>query len=100
MRRAIAEMVDKGMLVRKRGVGDQVVHGLVTRPVTLSGLFEETWAQTHSWLLTGPGRIRAPRISVLPDVLRDHVTPRDDGEDDQDDEAGIEDFRSGLIQLT
>ena len=33
MRRAIAEMVDKGMLVRKRGVGTQVVQGLVTRPV-------------------------------------------------------------------
>ena len=98
--RAIAELVDKGLLVRKRGVGTQAVHGLVTRPVALSGLFEETWAQTHGWLLTGPGRIRAPRISVLPAVLRDHVTPRDDSEDDQDAEAGTEDFRGGLVRLT
>jgi DNA-binding GntR family transcriptional regulator len=41
MRRAIAELVDKGLLVRKRGVGTQVVHGLITRPVELSSLFED-----------------------------------------------------------
>ena len=30
MRRAIQELVAKGLLVRKRGVGTQVVHGKVT----------------------------------------------------------------------
>ena len=41
MRRAIQELVDKGLLVRKRGVGTQVVHGRVTRPVELSSLFDD-----------------------------------------------------------
>ncbi len=41
MRRAIQELVDKGLLVRKRGVGTQVVHGEVTRPVELTSLFDD-----------------------------------------------------------
>ena len=41
MRRAIQELVDKGLLVRKRGVGTQVVHGKVTRPVELTSLFDD-----------------------------------------------------------
>lgn len=41
MRRAIQELVDKGLLVRKRGVGTQVVHGRVTRPVELTSLFDD-----------------------------------------------------------
>ena len=41
MRRAIQELVDKGLLVRKRGVSTQVVHGQVTRPVELTSLFDD-----------------------------------------------------------
>ncbi len=41
MRRAIQELVDKGLLVRKRGVGTQVVHGQVTRPVELTSLYDD-----------------------------------------------------------
>jgi DNA-binding GntR family transcriptional regulator len=41
MRRAIQELVDKGLLVRKRGVGTQVVHGQVNRPVELTSLFDD-----------------------------------------------------------
>jgi DNA-binding GntR family transcriptional regulator len=41
MRRAIQELVDKGLLVRKRGVGTQVVHGQVTRSVELTSLFDD-----------------------------------------------------------
>lgn len=41
MRRAIQELVDKGLLVRKRGVGTQVVHGEVTRPVELTSLYDD-----------------------------------------------------------
>jgi len=44
MRRAIQELVDKGLLVRKRGVGTQVVHGKVTRPVELTSLFDDLTA--------------------------------------------------------
>ncbi len=54
MRRAIQELVDKGLLVRKRGVGTQVVHGEVTRPVELTSLYDD---------LTRNGQ--APKTTVL-----------------------------------
>lgn len=41
IRRAIQELVDKGMLVRRRGIGTQVVHGQVSRPLELTSLFED-----------------------------------------------------------
>lgn len=41
MRRAIQELVGKGLVVRKRGVGTQVVHGQVKRPVELSSLYDD-----------------------------------------------------------
>src|SRR6476661_8834100 len=40
MRRAIQELVDKGLLVRKRGVGTQVVHAQVSRRVQQTSLDE------------------------------------------------------------
>lgn len=40
-RRAIQELVDKGLLVRKRGVGTQVVQSPVHRPVELTSLFDD-----------------------------------------------------------
>ena len=41
MRRAIQELVDKGLLVRKRGVGTQVVAGQVRRTVELTSLYDD-----------------------------------------------------------
>ena len=41
MRQAIQLLVDKGMLVRKRGVGTQVVQTPVHRPVELTSLFDD-----------------------------------------------------------
>ncbi|MDQ1629300.1 MAG: hypothetical protein QOI54_3044 [Actinomycetota bacterium] len=41
MRRAIQELVGKGLLVRKRGVGTQVVQGALKRDVELSSLFDD-----------------------------------------------------------
>lgn len=41
VRRAIEELVDKGLLVRRRGLGTQVVHGQVTRGVELTSLFDD-----------------------------------------------------------
>jgi DNA-binding GntR family transcriptional regulator len=42
IRRAIQELVDKGLVVRRRGVGTQVVgHGLVKRQVQLTSLFDD-----------------------------------------------------------
>jgi DNA-binding GntR family transcriptional regulator len=40
-RRAIAELVGRGLLVRKRGVGTQVVRGRIDRQVKLSSLFDD-----------------------------------------------------------
>ena len=53
-RRAIQYLVERGMLVRKRGVGTQVVHPKVRRPVELSSL--------HDDLVAGG---RTPRTEVL-----------------------------------
>jgi DNA-binding GntR family transcriptional regulator len=41
VRRAIQELVDKGLLVRRRGIGTQVVHGQVTRSVELTSLHDD-----------------------------------------------------------
>ncbi|WP_344376611.1 GntR family transcriptional regulator [Agromyces tropicus] len=41
VRRAIQELVDKGLLVRRRGIGTQVVHGQVTRNVELTSLYDD-----------------------------------------------------------
>ena len=54
MRRAISYLVERGLLVRRRGVGTQVVQPKVRRPVELSSLHDD---------LTKTGR--APRTEVL-----------------------------------
>lgn len=41
MRRAISYLVERGMLVRKRGVGTQIVHPKVRRPVELTSLHDD-----------------------------------------------------------
>lgn len=41
IRKAIQELVDKGLLVRRRGVGTQVVHGQVSRGVELTSLHDD-----------------------------------------------------------
>ncbi|MFC6354525.1 GntR family transcriptional regulator [Luethyella okanaganae] len=41
IRRAIQELVDKGLLVRRRGIGTQVVQGKVTRDLELTSLYED-----------------------------------------------------------
>lgn len=41
MRQAIQVLVDKGLLVRKRGVGTQVVQGKVHRPLELTSLHDD-----------------------------------------------------------
>ena len=40
-RQAIQALVDKGLLVRKRGVGTQVVRNQIQRPVELTSLFDD-----------------------------------------------------------
>lgn len=47
VRRAIQELVDKGLLVRRRGIGTQVVQGQVTRQVELTSLYEDLQSAHH-----------------------------------------------------
>jgi DNA-binding GntR family transcriptional regulator len=41
VRRAVQELVDKGLLVRRRGVGTQVIQPHVRRPVELTSLYDD-----------------------------------------------------------
>ncbi|MFJ3901739.1 GntR family transcriptional regulator [Streptomyces sp. NPDC090025] len=41
VRQAIQSLVDQGLLVRRRGVGTQVVHSRVRRPLELSSLYDD-----------------------------------------------------------
>ncbi len=47
MRRAIQVLVDKGLLVRRRGVGTQIVHGSITRRLELSSLHDDLVQQNR-----------------------------------------------------
>ncbi len=61
MRQAIQVLVDKGMLVRKRGVGTQVVHGKIRRSVELTSLHDDLSAagQKPRTEVIAVGRIEA-----------------------------------------
>jgi DNA-binding GntR family transcriptional regulator len=41
MRRAIEYLVDRGLLVRRRGIGTRIVHSKVKRPVELTSLYDD-----------------------------------------------------------
>ncbi|MFC4223308.1 GntR family transcriptional regulator [Lysinibacter cavernae] len=62
IRRAIQELVDKGLLVRRRGVGTQVVQGPVTRQVEFTSLFDDlrTSHQNPSTRVLTFERVEAP----------------------------------------
>jgi DNA-binding GntR family transcriptional regulator len=62
IRRAIQELVDQGLLVRRRGVGTQVVRGRLTRSVELTSLYDDL-ARTK----------RAPTTKLL---LHEEMVPR------------------------
>jgi DNA-binding GntR family transcriptional regulator len=54
VRRAIQELVDAGILVRRRGVGTQVVNAQLRRPVKLTSLYDDLQMQG-----------RAPKTSII-----------------------------------
>lgn len=56
VRRAIQELVDDGLLVRRRGVGTQVVNDVVRRPFTLSSFHDD---------LVGAGRTPVTDVIAL-----------------------------------
>jgi DNA-binding GntR family transcriptional regulator len=65
MRRAIEYLVDRGLLVRKRGVGTVVVHAKVQRPVELTSLYDDL-ASTRRDPRT---RVLSFAIEPAPDAL-------------------------------
>jgi DNA-binding GntR family transcriptional regulator len=65
MRRAIEYLVGRGLLVRKRGIGTQVVHTKVTREVELTSLYDDL-AKTHRAPST---RVVSFRTEAVPDDL-------------------------------
>ncbi|WP_149182742.1 GntR family transcriptional regulator [Streptomyces sp. TRM49041] len=48
VRQGIQSLVDKGLLVRRRGIGTQVVHSQVKRPLELSSLYDDLQAAGQS----------------------------------------------------
>ena len=62
MRRAMQHLVDKGLVVRRRGVGTRVVHPTVRRPLELSSLHEDLRAagQDPTTELLGFEHVAAP----------------------------------------
>ncbi|MEQ6897901.1 GntR family transcriptional regulator [Microbacterium sp. KR10-403] len=79
VRRAIQELVDSGLLVRRRGVGTQVVHGRVNRKVELTSLFDDlkrsnmhpsTMLLLHEIAPAPDEVVEALGISVATPVLR------------------------------
>ncbi len=71
MRRAIEYLVDRGLLVRKRGVGTQVVRPKVRRPVELSSLYDDLAAagkqprtQILSFELQEPSEVVAEALGL------------------------------------
>ena len=65
MRRAIEYLVGRGLLVRKRGIGTQVVHTKVTRDVELTSLYDDL-AKTGRDPFT---RVISFRTEAAPDAL-------------------------------
>lgn len=73
VRQAIQTLVDKGLLVRKRGVGTQVVNAPIRRTVELTSLYDDLTrsglAPTTSVLrleLTEPDEVARKRLNVGP----------------------------------
>lgn len=65
LRRAIQELVDSGLLVRRRGVGTQVVNDQLPRPPRLGGLYDDLVEQG-----------RTPRTTMLAHeriIADDHI---------------------------
>ncbi|MGP3972129.1 GntR family transcriptional regulator [Streptomyces sp. 6N223] len=60
VRQAIQALVDKGLLVRRRGVGTQVVHSQVRRPLELSSLYDDLEAAGQR------PATRVLRVAVIP----------------------------------
>lgn len=71
IRRAIQDLVDRGLLVRRRGIGTQVVFGPMTRKVELTSLYDDLAAENRhpTTRVLSVGLQPAPaRVATLLDV--------------------------------
>lgn len=74
MRRAIQYLVERGMLVRKRGVGTQIVHPKVRRPVELTSLYDDLAKNGQTpvtevlELAVGPATVRMSELVGVPEA--------------------------------
>ncbi|MEV8171596.1 GntR family transcriptional regulator [Microbacterium sp. NPDC077486] len=69
IRRAIQELVDRGLLVRRRGIGTQVVQGQVTRQVELTSLYDDLQGSQHN-----PGTtVLLHELTPAPENVADHL---------------------------
>lgn len=64
VRQAIAYLVDRGLLVRKRGVGTQVVHSKVRRPLELTSLYDD---------LSNAGAVPTTTVHLLDEIDADEA---------------------------
>lgn len=69
VRQAIAELVRKGLLVRRRGVGTQVVHAKVNRQVELTSLYDDLLQSGHRPTTTVLSFEVAPADQVITEAL-------------------------------
>jgi DNA-binding GntR family transcriptional regulator len=69
IRRAIQGLVDKGLLVRRRGIGTQVVHGEVTRKLELTSLHEDLSSANR----TPTTRVLSHAIGKADEIVADRL---------------------------
>lgn len=69
VRRAIQDLVDGGLLVRRRGVGTQVVNDQIKRPFKLSSLFDDLAASGREPVTTVLRHHRAAADAHVADAL-------------------------------
>jgi DNA-binding GntR family transcriptional regulator len=84
VRRAIGYLVDRGLLVRKRGVGTQVVQPRVRRPLELTSLYDD---------LAGGGQVPTTRVLSLDRLPAPDVAARALGLEDGEPVLALERLR-------
>lgn len=70
VRQAIQDLVNKGLLVRRRGVGTQVVHSQLRRSVELTSLYDDLSESSHRPSTTVLSLTTKPADAKLAESLR------------------------------
>jgi DNA-binding GntR family transcriptional regulator len=69
IRRAIQDLVDKGLLVRRRGIGTQVVRGEVSRKLELTSLYEDLSSAARAPTTRVLAHVRGTADAIVADRL-------------------------------